>query len=483
MTARDVLAQLRLPDGRLWIDAAAPFQIADARAVLDDDGPPYSFLTRARGASKTTDLGGLALAMLIAAEHPARLVWLAADADQGALALDAIGAFLADSGLEGRAEVQSRRVRVPESGARLDVLPADAPSAWGLSPDAIFVDELANWHDGPASRRLWEAASSAIAKRSDSKLVVLTTSGSPDHFAFKILEHAKTSPLWRVHEVPGPAPWADPDRIEEQRRRLPDAVYRQLFLNEWTAAAGSFLDPAVIDAAFRLEGPSLGIDAEPDSERAASFRYFAGLDLGSVNDRTVFAIVHRDDQEQVLLDRMQVWQGTRSNPVNFGEVESFVVEAHGRFGFTLKADPWQGLDLLRRLGAQGIDADEFNFSQASRQRLAQSLLHSLNDGRLALYEAEGLRDELLGLRLKQSASGMWSFDHAAGRHDDRAIALSLALVAALEAGPIAAFALGRDVLEEPDDRPRRRRDEWEESSRFEERLGRGVGIDIQKGRF
>jgi hypothetical protein len=62
-------------------------------------------------------------------------------------------------------------------------------------------------------------------------------------------------------------------------------------------------------------------------------------------------------------------------------------------------------------------------------------LHSLNSGGLKLYEAEGLKDELLGLRLRQSASGAWSFDHASGAHDDMAVALSLMLVGALERLP------------------------------------------------
>jgi cytosine/adenosine deaminase-related metal-dependent hydrolase len=44
-----------------------------------------------------------------------------------------------------------------------------------------------------------------------------------------------------------------------------------------------------------------------------------------------------------------------------------------------------------------------------------------------------LRDELRALRLRQTAGG-WSFDHASGRHDDRAVALSLALLGAIEAG-------------------------------------------------
>ncbi|HET6999347.1 MAG TPA: hypothetical protein VFI03_12250 [Solirubrobacterales bacterium] len=427
MTARDVLAQLRLADGRLWVDAAVDFQLADARAVLD--GPePYSFLTRARGASKTSDLAGLALSLLLAAGDAARLYWLAADADQGALAVDSIAGYMSRTpALGALGDVQARRVVVPATGARLDVLAADAPSAWGLNPDALFVDELANWANGPAARRLWEAASSAVAKRSDARLCVLTTAGSPDHFSRKVLDHALTSPLWRVHEVRGPAPWADPDRVEEQRQRLPHAVFAQLFLNEWTQAEGSFLDPAVIDAAFTLEGPAL-----ERSEKRGS--YVAALDLGAVNDRTVFAIGHREGTETVHLDRMQTWQGSRAHPVNFSEVEDFIVTARRRFNFKLRLDPWQGLDLAQRLRAKGIVAEEFHFNQGSKQRLAQTLLHSLNAGHLRLYEAEGLRDELLALRLKQSASGSWSFDHQTGGHDDRAVVLALMTVAALE-GP------------------------------------------------
>jgi hypothetical protein len=251
--ARDVLGGLRLEDGRKWVDAAYEFQTEDALAVLEGDRP-YSYLTRSHGSSKTTDLAGVSLAALLAAEGRLRAYWLAADAEQGRLAIDCIAGFVARAeALDGRVDVQARRVLVPATGAWLEVLPADAPGAWGLNPHWIFCDELANWSDGPAAQRLWEAASSAIAKRTDARMVVLTTAGSPDHFSFKVLEHARSSPLWRCSERPGPAPWMDEDRLSEQRQRLPDSVYRQLFENEWTAAEGAFLDPAVIDAAFCLE--------------------------------------------------------------------------------------------------------------------------------------------------------------------------------------------------------------------------------------
>ena len=46
--AGDVLATLRLEDGRLWGEAARPEQWQDANAVLDmANGTPYHFLTRA----------------------------------------------------------------------------------------------------------------------------------------------------------------------------------------------------------------------------------------------------------------------------------------------------------------------------------------------------------------------------------------------------------------------------------------------------
>jgi hypothetical protein len=431
VNARDILAQLRLPDGRLWVDAAEDFQIEDAQAVLE--GPqPYNFLTRSRGSSKTGDLSAVALALLLSVDTPERLYWLAADSGQGTLAIDSIDGYARRTqGLASQIEVFNREVRAPRSGARLEVLPADAPGAWGLNPFAVFVDELANWTDGPAAKRLWEASSSSVAKRPDARLVVLTTASTPDHFARKVLDHAEGSELWRVNEVRGPAPWADPERIREQKARLPDAVFRQLFQNEWTAAEGAFLDPGVVDSAFVLEG------AQPP-RRGQS--YVAGLDLGTVHDRTVFAVGHRDG-DFVHLDRMQTWKGSRLRPVVFDEIERFIVAAHGMFRFHLRFDPWQSLDLAQRLRRQGIRADVYNYGEASKQRLAATLLQSLNAGHLKLYEADGLRDELLGLRLKQNPSGAWSFDHQRSGHDDRAQALALMIVTALEA-PIGEPATG-----------------------------------------
>jgi hypothetical protein len=424
-----VLATLRLEDGRPWLAAAHDWQRDDALAVLEGDRP-YHYLTRARGSSKTTDLAGCALSALVAAEDRERLYWLAADADQGALAIDAVQGFVGRTpALNARVEVQARRVLVPDTGACLEVVPADAAGAWGWTPNWVFCDELANWADTTGARRLWEAASSAVTKRSDARLCVLTTASSPDHFAFEVLGHARGSGLWRVSERVGPSPWMAADRLAEQKARLPHSIYEQLFENRWTQAEGSFLDPAVVDAAFCLEGPRM--DRKLPTGHHMSGPFVAALDLGVVHDRTVLSIGHRDG-DRVLLDRQQTWQGSRRQPVDFGEVEAFIVAAHERFGFRLLLDPWQGLDLAQRLRGRGVPTEEYTFSSASKQKLAASLLSTINNGNLHLYEADGLRDELLALRLVQSSSGAWAFDHKRSGHDDRAVSLSLMLVGLLE---------------------------------------------------
>jgi hypothetical protein len=432
--AYELLQALPLDIGRRWGDVAAPFQVRDAKAALMGSAL-YAFFTRSRGSSKTTDMAACALATILAAAANGRYYWLAADKGQGMLAIDVIAGIISRTpGLGGTIEVQTYKVVNLRTGTTLEVLAADAPGAWGLNPDGVFVDEFGNWADTPTARRLWEAASSAAAKRPGCRLAVFTTAGYPRHFSYAVLEFARASDMWVVHEVAGPSPWIDPAKLEEQRLRLPAAVYAQLWMNEWVEAAGAFLDPAVVDAAFSLAGPEF----EAEAGRTG---YSAGLDLGISNDRTVLAITHQRTADETRLDRMMVWEPGKDTPVKLGEVEAFTIAAFERFGFVLELDPWQTKGMAERFRAHGIPVHEYNFNTGSKQRLAATLLHALNGGHLRLYDAPGLKDELLGLRVKQTRAGAWTFDHESTGHDDRATALSLALLASIEASPADAFSI------------------------------------------
>lgn len=414
----DLMSGLVLEDGRRWGEAAEPFQWEDAQAVLNPDAVPYHFLTRARGGSKTTDLAGVAIAMLLTLPDLSRLHWLAADREQGALAVDAIAGFVARTPmLRGAFEVRNFQVGFSATGSSLEILAADAPGAWGLRTWGVFVDEIAQWATTSGPRRLWEAVSSAVAKNPSARMVVLTTAGDPAHWSYRILEHAQVDPLWRVHEVPGPAPWTDLSRLEEQQRRLPESSYRRLFQNQWTASEDRLTSHDDLLACVTLDGP-----LPPKS----GMRYVIGVDLGLKSDRTVAVVCHEQDA-RVVMDRIAVWGGTRTQPVQLDEVELWL---HLTWRSYNKArvvmDPWQAVALAQRLRTRGVHVTEFVFSSQSVGRLATTLHLLIRNGDLALPNDPELVDELLNVQLRETSPGVYRMDHDPDKHDDRAIALALA---------------------------------------------------------
>jgi hypothetical protein len=452
--ALDLLAALVLEDGRRWGEAAVEFQWQDARAVLDKDGPPYNFLTRSRGAAKTSDLAGITVAaMLSQAPMAAKLYGLAADRDQGRLLLDSIDGYRARTPqLAGALRVDAFRVTATRSGATLDVLAADAPGAWGLRPWLLIVDELAQWSSTGAPRRLWDAAATAVAKLAEARMAVLTTAGDPAHWSRKVLDHALTDPLWRVHEVRGPAPWLDAERLAEQRRRLLDSTFRRLFWNEWTSAEDRLASDEDLRACVTLDGP---LDPQPGR------RYMLGLDLGLKRDRTVAAVAHAERPAEpgasprVALDRMGVWTPTRDRPVQLVDVERWVVEAARTYpGTKVILDPWQAIGLAQRLRSRGVQVEEFTFHPGSVGRLAATLHLLIKNRALDLPDDPELLDELANVRLAETSPGIVRMQHDPDRHDDRAIALALAahrLLAVPVAGPGGARVGGtraiRDALD------------------------------------
>jgi hypothetical protein len=419
-----VLAGLRNEDDRPWGAAADDVQVADARAILDGDGPRRHWIGRPRGYSKTHDVAGMLLADLITGKIPPSNPGYLAAADRGqaGLALDSIEGFVNRSSLTALIDVQSLRAVHKGSGASIEVLPADAAGSYGLRPSRICFDELAQWPDTRQSRKFYEALVTALPKVPGSVGVVITTAGSPGHFSHAVYQRAlKESQLWRVSMVHTSAPWIDPKLIEAEKRSLTDSAFRRLWQNYFTQPEDALVSASDLEAAAVLDGP-----VPP----APGIRYVITLDVGLVNDRTVLAVCHREgvgEAERVILDRIWRWQGTRRSPVDLREVEETIVEAHNRYPGEVVADPFQAVGLLQSLTKRGIGASKFDFTSQSVGRLAGSLLRSLRSRRLSLPNDPVLLDELAGVRIVENSAGVPRLEHNAGAHDDQAVAISLAV--------------------------------------------------------
>lgn len=436
--AVELLASLVLESGHRWGAVADAVQWEDAHAVLDPSGPPYHFLTRARGYAKTADLAGVAIAVLLTQLDPAsRCYGIAADRDQGRLLVDSVLGFTQRTAeLAGALDVDAYKITARRSGSTFEVLAADAASSWGLRPAFLVIDELAGWAETAQARRLFDATTSALGKVPGARAVVLTSAGDPSHWSYKVLEHARRDPMWRTREVPGPAPWMPKERLEEQRRRLLPSMFARLFDNSWTAAEDRL---TTIDAV--RECMTAGESVLPPQ---AGVQYLISVDLGVKNDSSVVCVTSlttltgADGQERtgVALDRIEVWAPTPGAPVDLGTVEAAIYELHCSYnGAPVTMDPWQGLLIAQNLRARRVPVREFTFSPASVSHLATTLYRLLSDRLLDLPDDDALADELAHVQLRETSPGMYRLDHSPDQHDDRAVALALGAHTLLNAPP------------------------------------------------
>lgn len=137
-------------------------------------------------------------------------------------------------------------------------------------------------------------------------------------------------------------------------------------------------------------------------------------------------MLHRDG-DSFVLDELQVWEGTRDEPVSITMVERAIADAAERFpGLHLSADLWQLKGSIERLRRERVRISEYTFSQGSVQKLSATLHNAISSAALRVYPDPELEREILGLRVVESSSG-WRFDHRTGGYSDRAVALAMAV--------------------------------------------------------
>jgi phage terminase large subunit-like protein len=414
----DLLHALVLEDQRRWGAVATVEQRTMAKAVLEpSDGPRLCWYEAPKGYSKSTDTAGLSISRLVT-DFPALAEGyvIAADLDQSNRLLDKARGLIARSGLGGVLRVEAHRLVNVRTGARIVALAADAPSAEGLLSPWFVCDELPRWPDTASAKNMWTAVFSSLPKWPRAQLVVLGHAGDPAHWSYRLRERARTSEAWLFGHVPGPTPWLSPADLAEQQAVLLPSEYARRHMNIWQAGEDRLASREDV----------LGCVGDYDVlEPVRGTRYAGALDVGLTHDRCVVTVAHREADGRVVVDRQHVWQGSRARPVNLAQVEAFLRELWRAYRCPFRVDPFQAVHLAQRLRADGIPVEEFAFSSQSVGRLAVTLYRLLADRLLLLPDDQDLVDELVNVRLRETAPGQYRIDHDPDKHDDRVISLAL----------------------------------------------------------
>jgi phage terminase large subunit-like protein len=199
------------------------------------------------------------------------------------------------------------------SGSVFAALSADVPSKFGLSPTFVCLDELGQ----ARSRAQLDAMQSALGKRENPLLVIISTQGPTDAQpmseavdyglkqrtgavavdpAFHLVLHAAPPDLdpwaestWAIAN-PGLNDLVDIEHLRQQAneaRHVPsaEAAFRNLHLNQRVSPSDCFISPDV----WRACGDPV------DFEALKRVKCCCGLDLSTAQDLTAFAVVGQVD--------------------------------------------------------------------------------------------------------------------------------------------------------------------------------------------
>lgn len=398
-------------------------------------GPRCFWRTLARGHDKTTGLARVVNFALAFGTRPLAIDAAAADGEQAALLLAAMRKELDLNPWMGKA-VKLRRDGADGPGGTLKILTSDAPSAAGRIPDVIICDEITHWK----SKALWDMLWSSVDKRENTLVVVITNAGVKDSWQWDLKEGAKGSPRrWVVYEAPGRLDtWMSEVNIAEDRKLLTPSEARRLLDNEWIdpAEESGYLSAADIVACEAL-GRDLGLVY--NTRGVPGQDYWASIDYGPKRDRTALAIMHQRESGLVVIDRLDVWQGSREEEIQIAAIRSWMHEATQQFpSLRVVIDPYQ-LKEFSQDWAKWIHIEEWEARGGKSNYAMAELLRSLIvNKQIAWYPGAGilpvnggqletLSDELRSLVTKRATYG-YRIDHVASKHDDRAVCIGMGAV-------------------------------------------------------
>lgn len=403
----------------------------------DYSGPTSFWLTLPRGHDKTSLIGRLMNWSLAFSRLQLDAVAAAADRDQANFIVDKMRTEARlNPWLEPLLYFRNHVVKGPK-GSTLKVISADARSNYGLSPDLIICDELTQW----PNQANWDSLTTAKRKRGRKAVhIVITNAGVKHTWQWDVLQQARASKTWWVYEAPGPiCSWMDREAMEQDRKTMLPAIARQMIDNEW-------LDPA--DSCGFVTRAEAEACADPglyeQSSGLVGTQYVLSIDYGPVKDRTVMAVMHRpNDSERIVVDRLDVLQGSKKNRVPIEAVESWIDLQRSRFDVALLVvDPYQMEATIQKYETRlPVERFEPRGGKANYE-LAQALRGAVVSSQLAWPPMAGavtlpnrkqphtLSDELAELIVKQHSYG-YRIDHLPNRHDDRCVAVGMGLLALL----------------------------------------------------
>jgi phage FluMu gp28-like protein len=224
----------------------------------------------------------------------------------------------------------------------------------------------------------------------------------------------------KPHPLENPeVPFAE---IEQLQRTLSERVFEQEILAQFVELSGGVFR-RVLDAAT----------ATAQDARIDGHEYVIGVDLGKLNDFTVFTVIDTITNEVVYVDRFNqidyLVQATRLQALNDRFSPYTIIVEQNNVGVPF-------IEMLYRLN---LPVQPFTTTNATKTQAIDSLALAFERGEIRIPNDAVLIAELQAYEMERLPSGLMRYSAPAGMHDDTVMSLALAWQGRGESGNLLLF--------------------------------------------
>jgi phage terminase large subunit-like protein len=255
--------------------------------------------------------------------------------------------------------------------------------------------------------------------------------------------------LFMFWSTTGRHPWHTKKYFDEQRKLLRPNTFKRLHENQWVSAESQFISAEQWDACVDQSHSPILFGAT----------VHMGVDIGVKSDTSAVVGVTWDERgKKTVVAFHKVWRPTKGQPVALDDVKESIHDICERHAVqSILADPSQCFLLIQQLGKKGITITEFPQTVANTVKMGETLFSSVKDRNLIAYPSAELREHVLNAVGIETPGGVRMVKGKTSKKIDGAIALSMALVAAVSAGPGADIS---QLLEMNAGAPERTMSDW-----------------------
>ena len=207
--------------------------------------------------------------------------------------------------------------------------------------------------------------------------------------------------------------------LAEQRSLTRPSQFARQFENKFVSSEVTLLTDggADWDACIKLSAPQHSNPMVP---------VFVGIDASTKRDSTAVVVVSGEKDDVILRDH-KIFQPTGNSPVNFQEVEDYLLAIKKKYPLcTLVYDQYQLVSMMQRLSKWGLKVEEFIQNLQNLSAATQCLFDLIRYQRLQVYPDSKLRDAIIHTIVEEKTTGFRIVKNASDKND---IVLALAMAA------------------------------------------------------